>query len=268
MVIIYKTTQVPNFAQGEMAMLSTYIGLTLMVQSGWSWFAALLGALTFAALLGAFFEYAFLRRARKPQLSDVIIMTLGFQFVLQGFGGWKWGPVQKDFRPPFSGMEAFRLGELAISPLDLITFGSALSVMAMLYFFFGYSRMGTAMRAAQQNPLAARINGISIHQMNASAWMISSVVGAVAGLLLAPVTSLDPLLMWDPLLKGFAAAVLGGMTSLPGAVLGGFLLALIESLFGAYISLEFKSVVAFAVIVLVLWFRPSGLFSAYFQRKV
>ena len=231
-------------------------------------FFALAGSLLFACFLGIFFEFAFLRRAKQPQLVDVIIMTLGFQFVIQGLAGWKWGPIQKEFRLPLSDAPALQFWGLAISPLDLITFAVALLVMGLLYFFFGYSRLGTAMRAAQQNPLAARINGISINKMNALAWMISSMVGAVAGLLLAPVTSLDPLLMWDPLLKGFAAAVLGGMTSLPGAVLGGFLLALIESLFGAYVSLEFKSVVAFAVIVLVLWFRPSGLFAPHFQRKV
>ena len=129
---------------------------------------------------------------------------------------------------------------------------------------FFYGNMAMALHMIEH----ARINGIRTKRILAFTFGISSVIGAVAAMLVAPITTLDPTLMWDPLLKGFAAAVLGGMTSLPGAALGGYLLVIIENLFGAYVSLEFKSVVAFLLIIVVLWFRPSGLFARHYVRKV
>ena len=128
--------------------------------------------------------------------------------------------------------------------------------------------MGVAMKATQQNSMAARINGIRTKRILSVTWALSSIIGAIAGMLLAPVSTLDPNLMLDPLLKGFAAAVLGGMTSLVGAALGGYILGIIENLFGGYVSLEFKSVVAFMIIVLVLCFKPSGLFAKHYIKKV
>jgi branched-chain amino acid transport system permease protein len=116
--------------------------------------------------------------------------------------------------------------------------------------------------------MAARINGIRTNRILSITWAMSSIIGAVAGILLAPIATLDPNLMLDPLIKGFAAAVLGGMTTLVGAALGGYILGVIENLFGGYVSLEFKSIVAFMIIVVVLCFKPSGLFARHYVRKV
>jgi branched-chain amino acid transport system permease protein len=124
------------------------------------------------------------------------------------------------------------------------------------------------MQATQQDPLAARINGVPTQTIVAMTFGLSSVIGAVAALLTAPVVTLDPTLMWDPLLKGFAAAVLGGMNTPLGAIAGGYLLGITENLFGTYVSVEFKSVIAFAAIVIVLWFRPNGLFGRTKSTKV
>jgi len=142
-----------------------------------------------------------------------------------------------------------------------------LIIMVVLFVFLRHSKLGVAMKATQQNNIAARIMGIRTHRIMMITWGISSFVGCVAGLLIAPAT-MQPYMMWDPLLKGFAAAVMGGMTSLPGAVVAAYLLGIIENLFGGYVSIEFKSAVAFAIIVLVLCIKPSGLFARHYVKKV
>ncbi len=268
MVIIYKTSEVPNFGQGEMAMISTFVAFTLMESYGYSYAISFTGALVFAALLGIFLEFVFLRRAKEPNILSFILITLGFQMILYGLASWKWGAEQMDFSFPVSDFNIINLGPAVLSYLNLATLLIALFLMLMLFLFFRYTKVGIAMKATQQNPIAARINGIRTNRIMSVTWAMSSVIGAVAGMLLAPIATLDPNLMLDPLLKGFAAAVLGGMTTLIGAVLGGYILGVVENLFGGYVSLEFKSVVAFGIIVLVLCFKPSGLFARHYVRKV
>lgn len=268
MVIIYKASEVPNFAQGEMAMLSTFVAYMLLDGYGLSFGLAAGGALLFSIILGSFLEFAFLRRAKSPSTLDLVIVTLGFQLLLHGLAGWKWGPAQKHFPLPVSSTKTFAFSSIVLSHLNALTIGLTLLLMLLLFLFFRYTKLGIAMKATQQNPLAARINGIRTDRILSITWAMSSGIGAIAGMLFAPIATLDPHLMWDPLIKGFAAAVLGGMTTLVGAAAGGYLLGIIENLFGAYISLEFKSVVAFLMIIIVLWFRPSGLFSHHYERKV
>lgn len=268
MVIIYKTSEVPNFGQGEMAMISTFVAHSLLVTHGCSFVVSLLGALIFAALLGMFLEFVFLRRAKDPNILSLILITLGFEMVLYGLASWKWGADQKNFPFPVSDFDVINLGPAVVSYLNIATLAITLILMFILFLFFKYTKVGIAMKATQQNAMAARINGIRTNRILSLTWALSSVIGAVAGILLAPIATLDPNLMLEPLLKGFSAAVLGGMTTLVGAVLGGYILGIIENLFGGYISLEFKSVVAFLVIVLVLCFKPSGLFARHYVRKV
>ena len=268
MVIIYKTSEVPNFGQGEMAMLSTFVAYTLLVTHGHSFVVSFIGALLFAAILGVFLEFVFLRRAKDPNILSLILITLGFQMILYGLASWKWGADQRDLPFPVSDFDVINLGPAVISYLNIATLLITLILMLLLFVFFKYTKIGVAMKATQQNAMAARINGIRTNRILSITWAMSSAIGAVAGILLAPIATLDPNLMLDPLLKGFAAAVLGGMTTLVGAALGGYMLGVIENLFGGYISLEFKSVVAFGIIVLVLCFKPSGLFAKHYVRKV
>jgi branched-chain amino acid transport system permease protein len=168
---------------------------------------------------------------------------------------------------PISPWESHELGGVLIKTLDLLTTAIALVVMIILFFFLRYSKLGVAMKATQQNRVAARIMGIRVRRIMMKTWGISALVGSTAGLMISPV-SMTPFMMWDPMLKGFAAAVMGGMTSLPGAVFGAYILGIVENLFGGYVSIEFKSSVAFAVIVLVLCIRPSGLFARHYVKKV
>ena len=268
MVIIYKTSEVPNFGQGEMAMISTFVAYMLLVSYKHSFALSFLGALVFAGALGAFLEFVFLRRAKEPNILSLILITLGFQMMLYGLASWKWGAEQRDLPFPVSDFDTVSLGPAVLSYLNASTLLITLILMFLLFLFFRYTKVGIAMKATQQNAMAARINGIRTNRILSITWGMSSVIGAVAGMLLAPITTLDPTLMWDPLLKGFASAVLGGMTTLVGAALGGYMLGIIENLFGGYVSLEFKSVVAFGIIVLVLCFKPSGLFARHYVRKV
>jgi branched-chain amino acid transport system permease protein len=196
------------------------------------------------------------------------LITLWFEMVLYGLASWKWGAEQMDFPFPVSDFDIINIGPAVVSYLNIATVLITLFLMFVLFLFFKYTKVGIAMKATQQNATAARINGIRTNRILSLTWALSSVIGAVAGMMLAPIATLDPNLMLEPLLKGFASAVLGGMTTLVGAALGGYILGVLENLFGGYISLEFKSVVAFLVIVLVLCFKPSGLFARHYVRKV
>ncbi|MGZ3513194.1 MAG: branched-chain amino acid ABC transporter permease [Thermodesulfobacteriota bacterium] len=268
MVIIYKTSEVLNFAQGEMAMVSTYVAFSLLesyhVPFEWTVFFTFL----FAILLGMFFELVFLRQAKDPTVIGLIIITLGFEMILMGFAGWKWGPDQRALPFPVSNVETYNISGLLISKINFWTILITLVLMFILFLFFRYTKLGIAMRATQQNQLAARVMGIRTKWILSFTWAISSIVGAVAGMLIASLGVLDPPMMMDPLLKGFASGVLGGMTSLPGTAVGGAILGIMENLFGGYVSLAFKSVVAFAIIVLMLCIRPSGLLARHYVKKV
>ena len=267
MVIIYKASEVPNFAQGEMALITTYFAYMLLHSFGVSFVSAFVLALLFSFVLGAFLEFAILRRAKNPNILGMIVITIGLEMVLMGLVSWKFGAEQKAMPFPISPYDSLFIGDIFISVLELVTLGVALAVMAGLFLFFRYSTWGVAMKATQQNPSAARLMGIRTNRILMGTWGLSSFVGGLAGILIAP-TIMQPYMMWSPLLKGFAAAVMGGMTSLPGAVFSAFLLGIVENLFGGYVSIEFKSVVAFAVIVLVLCIKPSGLFARHYVKKM
>jgi branched-chain amino acid transport system permease protein len=268
MVIIYKTSEVPNFAQGEMAMFSTFVAYSLMSSYHVGFWTAIIATLLFALVLGFLLEMAFLRPAKDPTVLSLIVITLGAEMILYGLAGWKWGANQNPFQVPFSEYSGFRIGGVLITEINLWTFVTSLVIMLLLFLFFRYTKVGVAMKAVQQNAFAAKAMGIPTRRILTFTWGLSSVTGAVAGVLIAPIATLDTNLMMDPMLKGFAGAVLGGMTSLPGAALGGYLLGIIENCFGGYVSLEFKSFVAFGLIVLILFLKPAGLFVKHFERKV
>jgi len=267
MVLIYKASEVPNFVQGEMALLPVFIAYTMLSAYGLPYYIAFPATLMFALVLGCILEFAVLRRAKEPNVLGLIIITIGLEMLLLGFVSWKFGADQRSMPFPISTYDSIIIGDIFISTLDMLTLVVALIIMAILFLFFRYSKIGVAMKATQQNENAAALMGIKTHQIRMITWGISAMVGSVAGLLIAPVL-VEPYMMWDPMLKGFAGAVVGGMTSLPGAVFGAYIVGIVEHLFGGYVSIEFKSVVAFAVIVLVLCIKPSGLFARHYVKKV
>ena len=267
MVLIYKTSEVPNFVQGEMALLPVFVAYLLLESYGLPSYIAFPATLIFAALLGCFLEFAIIRRAKEPNVLGLIIITIGMEMMLLGLVSWKFGADQRVMPFPIPSYDSIMIGDIFISTLDLLTLVVALIIMLVLFLFFRYSKIGVAMKATQQNENAARLMGIKTNRIRMVTWGISSFVGCVAGLLIAPIL-VEPYMMWDPMLKGFAGAVVGGMTSLPGAVFGAYIVGIVEHLFGGYVSIEFKSVVAFVVIVLVLCIRPSGLFARHYVKKV
>lgn len=275
MVIIYKASEVPNFAQGNMGMISTFAAYYLMEKHGFNFPLSVVGALIFSVLLAVFFEFVFLRRAKEPNILNLILITIGFDQILYGVAGWKFGAEQKlypsSFDPlPLQRDAVFNVGGVALGHVGIIVIVVSSVLIISLFLFFKYTNLGIAMKATQQNQLAARINGIRTNRIMSVTWALSSMVGAIAAMLLVPgtATGVDANLMMAPLLKGFAAAVLGGMTSLIGSIGGGIILGIIEKFFGFYVSSEFEVVVSFAIIILILWFRPSGLFGKHFVRKV
>jgi len=267
MVIIYKTSEVVNFAQGEMALISTFLTYMVLEYYGFPFYVAFPGALVFAVILGFILEFGVLRRAKEPNIIGMIIITIGLEMILLGFVSWKFGADPKTMPFPISPYDSVTIGEVFVSSLEVLTFVVTLTVMVILFLFLKYSKLGVAMKATQQNQVAARLQGIRTHRILMITWGISSLVGCLAGLLISP-TTMQPFMMWDPMLKGFAGAVMGGMTSLPGSVFGAYAIGIIENLFGGYVSIEFKSVVAFVIIVLVLCIKPSGLFARHYVKKV
>jgi branched-chain amino acid transport system permease protein len=267
MVIIYKTSEVVNFAQGEMALLCVFMTYMALEFYSVPYYAAFPAALLFAVFVGCFLEFAVLRRAKEPNVLGMIIITIGLEMILMGFVSWKFGADPKSMPFPIGPYDSVNFAGVFISSLEILTFVAAITLMVILFVFFRYSKLGIAMKATQQNHMAARLMGIKTKRILMITWGISSLVGCAAGLLIAP-TTMQPYMMWDPMLKGFAAAVMGGMTSLPGSVLGAYLIGIIENLFGGYVSIEFKSVIAFFIIVVVLCVKPSGLFARHYVKKV
>jgi branched-chain amino acid transport system permease protein len=267
-VIIYKTSDVINFAAGEMAMFSTFVAFHVLNIFGYPFWMAFIVSLAFAALLGVLVDYFFLRPAKNPTLLGLIVITIGAQMLLAGLASWKWGAEQKQFSIPVSYSVTYEPFEgFIISQWALAVFITAIVIVSFMFVFFKYTKMGTAMRATQQNKHAAKIMGIKTDRVFAFAWGFSSVIGAITALLLSAKTILDPGFMMEPFLRAFAAAVLGGLMSIPGVLLGGFIMGLIENFFG-YVWPAWKPITAFVVIVLVLCVRPSGLFAKHYVKKV
>jgi branched-chain amino acid transport system permease protein len=267
-VIIYRVSHVLNFAQGEMAMVSAFLAFTYLglFRVPFAW--ACLLAIGSAFLLGASIEAAFLRPAKQSGVLGLVVITLGVQQILYGVAGWIWGYDTKAFPSPASDTTLYRFGAVVVSQANVWTFGVSVTLMLALLLFFRYTRTGLALRAVSQNPTTSRLMGIRASRAFLLTWGLASVLAAVAGILIAPITFLDPNMMLNPLLKAFAAATLGGMNSFAGAVVGGGSLGILENLVGAYLAPELKDSVAFFVIVLTLCVRPSGILGRRYERRV
>lgn len=266
LVLIFKTTEVVTFAQGEMAMVSTFVAFTLLTALHLPSAAAFVLTLIFATLLGILIERLILRRISPEPILNPIIATIGLAMILLGTAGWIWGYETRPFPAPVAG-PPLRLGAVVLSRMNALILAVMLLLTAVLFAFFRYSLTGIAMRAVAQNRLAARLMGINVNHINALGWGVGTALGAVTGMLIAPLNYLDPGMMGDVVLKAFTAAVLGGFSSLPGAVVGGLLLGIIDSVAG-YLVPELRTTIAFVLIVLILVVRPAGLLGRRQIKKV
>jgi branched-chain amino acid transport system permease protein len=270
LVLIYRSTGVVNFAQGEMAMFSTFIAWSLVHHGLTYWGAFFLTiAISFAA--GVAVERVVIRPVERAPVLTVVIVTLGLFFLVNGAARWIWSPETRSLPNAFS-TRPIDVAGVAFSIQDLGTIGVSLAGVALLWLFFRFTRLGLAMRASAVNPDASRLLGVRVSWMLALGWGLAAALGAVSGMLTAPaLASFDQNLMQPVLLYAFAGAVLGGIESPFGAVVGTLLLGVFINLVGTYVSWignDLRLPVALAVILGVLLVRPAGIFGRAAARRV
>jgi branched-chain amino acid transport system permease protein len=270
LVLIYRATRVINFAQGEMAMFSTFIAWSL-VHHGLSYWAAFFLTLAISFTGGVALERVVIRPVERAPVLTVVIVTLGLFFLVDGAARWLWSPETRSLPNAFSA-RTITVAGVAFSIQDLGNIGVSLGVVVLLWLFFRFTKLGLALRAAAANPDESRLLGIRVSWMLALGWGLAAAMGAVSGMLTAPaLASFDQNLMQPVLLYAFAGAVLGGIESPFGAVVGALLLGVFVNLIGTYVAwigTDLRLPVALAVILGVLLVRPAGLFGRTAARRV
>jgi branched-chain amino acid transport system permease protein len=266
LVMIYQATQLVNFAQGEMAMFTTYIAWSL-INAGMPYWTAFVLTVAVAFALGVAIERVVIRPVENAPVLAVVVVFIALLLILNSVTGWIYSYTIKSFPSPFPKEPLF--GIRYMSPHELGAIGVTLLVLVLLYVFFRFTPLGLAMRAAAQNPASARLVGIRVGWMLALGWGLAAAVGAVAGMMVAPIVYLDPNMMGGILLYAFAAALVGGIDNPWGAVFGGFLVGVLENVLGAFvIGNELKLSVALVIIIGVLLVRPSGFFGTVHVTRV
>ena len=267
LVLVYKTQDVVNFAFGEMFMFGAFAGYVALTVFGLPWWLSFLVALAALGLFGAAIERIVFRRVALAPHVTLAMVTVGLSFAMKGAARIPFGSDIYTM-PPLFGSGPLRFGGLVVDPQSVVTVAVAILITVGLFFFFARSRLGKQMRATQQNPIGARLVGVDVNRIFSLTWAVAGAVGAAAGMLAAPSVLLYPDMGTSFLLKGFAAAVLGGLDSVPGAIVGGFLVGIIEMLIGGLISTSFQDVSAFFIIMIVLLFWPNGLFGVRAMSRV
>jgi branched-chain amino acid transport system permease protein len=266
--LIYKATETVNFAQGDLMMLGGFVALTAVATLGLPFWLGLLVAVAVLAAFGAGVDRVVLRRVLGQPQFAIVMVTIGLGFMMRGLVSMVpgWGTETYTIRAPYSG-EVLRPAGLAVSAEQVAVIVLTITLCTALYLFFRFTRVGVAMQAASQNQLAAYYMGIPVARVNSLVWAISAAVAAFAGVLLAPITFVH-MNMGFIALKAFPAAVIGGFGSVPGAIVGGLIIGVVESLSGFYLPEGFKDVAAYVVVLLVLVVRPHGLFGGRLRKKV
>jgi branched-chain amino acid transport system permease protein len=265
LVMIYQSTHHINFAQGEMAMFSTYLAWSL-IDGGLSWWLAFIITVAASFVGGMLIERILIRPVEHAPVLTVVIVFIGLLVILNSVAGWIYSYTIKSFPSPFPAHPVF--GGL-MSAHELGAIGVTLVVLVLLYLFFQFTPLGLAMRAVAQNPESSRLAGIRVGWMLAFGWGLAAAIGAIAGMMVAPIVYLDPNMMSGVLLYAFAAALLGGIDNPGGAVVGGFIVGVLENVMGAFVlGTELKLTVALVVIVMVLLVKPTGLFGRVFVTRV
>lgn len=263
LVLIFRSTGIVNFAQGEMAMFSTFIAWG-MADAGWALPAALASAFTCAFAGGMLIERVIIRPVEGASPLTLLIVTLGLFILLNSLAGWIWGFTNRGFPRIFPSGTA-GAGGVAVSVESLGIIAVLLVVVGLLWLLFARTKMGLALRAAAENPDSSRLVGIRVGRMLMLGWGLAALLGAIAGVLVAPRLFLDTNLMGGVLVYAFAGAALGGFDSPLGAVVGSWIIGVTENLAGTYveaIGADLKVLVPLAIIMVVLMVRPSGLFGS------
>jgi len=269
LVLIYRSTRVLNFAHGDLATFGTYVAFAA-ITGGMSLGIALPLAILVGAVIAVVFYFGAVVPAQRKGASSLgtVILTSGLALILQGLTVYRWGAEPDRFPFPLSDSKVWQIGPVYVSQLSIGTLTAAAATSLVLYLLTQKTRLGLAMRATSENLPAAQTLGIPTRRVLAFSWGVAAALAVIAGVFLAPALLLDPFFMLDPMFKGLAAAVLGGLNSLPGAIVGGLILGVAEAVSGAYLAIEFKSSLAFVLIVVVLLLRPEGLLGREFQERV
>jgi branched-chain amino acid transport system permease protein len=266
LVMIYQATHHVNFAQGEMAMFSTYIALTL-IEVGVPYWGAFIITVVASFAMGAVIQRVLMNPMRDAPVLASVGIFIGLLLIFNSVAGWLFTYTLKPFPTPFGGGAPLFGG--FVSRHELGSTAVTLAVLLTVWAFFRFTRLGLAMRAAAYNPASSRLVGIPVGQMLALGWGLAAAIGAIAGMMIAPIVFLDPNMMSGVLLYAFAGALLGGITNPMGAVIGGFLVGVIENIGGAYlVGTELKLSLALVIIVVVLIGRPAGLFGRTVVSRV
>ncbi len=267
-VIIFKTTDVPNFAQGEIFMLGGYVALFLTLVLGWPYLAVIPVTLALVAAVSGLFQRIVMERvlASRGVGVQLVIATLGLAYALKGLVRQTGLGDTPRSLPPLAPTDAVVIGDAVLTRLDLVIFAVAVGAMLLLWLMFGHTRVGKAMRAVGMNPKAARLAGVNLARIRALVWSLSGLISAVAALLITPKILITPDIGHIAILA-YAAAIVGGISSLPGAVAGGFVIGVAENLVGLFISTNAIVVAPFVAIMVVLLLRPQGLLGGRLQVK-
>ena len=270
LVLIYKATEVINFAQGEMAMFTTYIAWALMGHGStfewWAFFATL----GIAFVGGAALQQTVIRPLERASVLTAVMATIALLVILNGLAAWIWSPQLQFFPSPFP-TSSWVIGGVHISKQDVGTFGVVMACVLMLWLFFRFTKLGLAMRAGALNPDSARLMGVRTSWLLALGWGFAAALGAVSGMMVAPTVFLTPNMMQAVLIYAFAAAILGGLESPVGAVAGGLALGVLLNMLGQYVhpvTTELRLPVALAILLVVLLIKPAGLFGRVVVRRV
>lgn len=266
LVLIFKATDRVNFAQGEMAMVSAFLGYTLFARLHWPVVPSALGAVALSLPLGWVIERLAVRPALRQPPFNAFIITLGVGIVLKSTAGFLWSHDEFP-APALFPTQGIHLGSVVVTPLNLGTIVVALAIMSALFLFFRYTRMGLAMRAVCERPRTSELMGVDVGRVFSLTWILSAAITALGGVLIAPILNLSTH-MGNIAIPAFSAAILGGWGSIPGAIAGGMLLGVLENLAGGYLFSEIKNMVPFLAVLGILVIRPQGLFGEKEIRKV
>lgn len=265
-VLIYKATDVVNFAHGEVMMIGAFLGLTFVTRLQLPYFVGVVMAILCMTVLGALLNRYLLRPLAGQGILAIIVVTLGLSILLRAFASVAWGPETFPMESPFS-RKVVQLGALVLSQEHVaIIVLTAMMVLGM-YLFFRYSRLGIAMQATSENPLAAYYVGIPVKTIHSLVWALGAATAGVAGIMLAPISFVH-VNMGGIGLKAFPAAVLGGFGSIPGAIVGGIIIGVIESMAVLYLPEGINNVAAYLLLLIILIVRPQGLFGIQSRRRV
>lgn len=266
-VLIYKATEVVNFAQGDLMMLGGFMAYTYIGLLGFGYWWGFLLAVLSMGLFGMFIERMLVRPILGFPQFAIVMATIGLGYFLRSVAGMIWGTDDLKIETPFSN-GVVRIGDLVLSHDKLSVIVATIILCAVLYLFFNRTRLGTAMRATSENMLAAYYMGIPVKRVVSLIWAISAMVAACAGVLLAPITFIHTNVGLALGLKAFPAAVLGGFGSIPGALVGGIIIGVLETMAGFYLPAGWKDATPYILLLVILLLKPEGLFGTVARKKV